>query len=271
MAASDLTSNIIDSVIAVAAVAALFFSAKTLKDSRETSAEARRQAQSTAKLAESAAAQLEQQKQALAATVLPAVIDVGQDLQKIVNGNLALDPDRDISVIEPADSNGQKMVLITIPVRNAGSGPAFMNKARVWVQRKVVTINGKDVAAGDETDASVAQRVLNPGETMQVRATALPNSPGDEVLRGVIDSDANFMLFVRYSDLTGKRRFQSELLIKPFRYPLPSDPTKSGVRYMTLRVRIHECGPDWEPVGKPLAYSGGAEDEDDYVVAGPEW
>lgn len=271
MAAADLTSTIIDSVIAAAAVVALFFSAKTLKDSQETSAEARKQSQHTAMLATSAAALLEQQKQAFAATVQPAVVDVAQDLQKILTGDLSLDPDRDISVIEPVDPSGQKMVLITIPVRNAGSGPAFMNTNRVWVQRTIVTIDGKKVAAGDETDASVAQRVLNPGETMLVRATALPNSAGDKVLRRVVDLEANFVLYVRYSDVTGKR-FQSELLIRAIKYPSVGLPTEIKVRYMPVRVRLYECGADCEPVGKPFAYSGSPDDdEDEYFVTGPDW
>jgi hypothetical protein len=266
----DLTSNIIDSVIAAAAVVALFFSAKTLNDSRRTSKDARDQAESTAKLAKSAADQLEQQRLSLAASIQPAVIDVGQDFQKLITGGPALDPDRDISVIDAVDPGGRKIVLITVPVRNVGSGPAFVSTTRVWVQREVVTgEEGRKVAAGDETDASVTQRVLNAGETMQVRAAALPSTPGEKVLRRLIDLRANFMLYVRYADLAG-RRFQSELLIHAIEYHPAGDPDRSDFRYMPVRVRLHECGPDWKPVGKPFAYSGGPEDEDDYVVTGPE-
>jgi hypothetical protein len=273
MPASDLTTNIIDGVIAAAAVVALFFSIKTLKDSRETSTEARKQAASTVKLAESAAAQLNQQKRALAASIQPAVIDVGQDLLKLGTPGAAFDLDRDISVKEPVDPHGRKLILITVPVRNVGPGPAFINSTRVWVPREVITIDGKEVAAGDEldeTNVTVAQRVLNAGETMHVILSAMPNTPGDEVLRRVIDvvPGASFMLYIRYTDLAGERRIRSELLIQSVESSPDGDPTKTDFRYMPMRIRLHECGPDWEPIGKPFVYSGGPQNEDVYVVTG---
>lgn len=286
MPASDLASNIIDGVIAAAAVVALFFSVLTLRDSQETSKEARKQADSTANLAESAAAQLKEaqkqaestvnlaenaaaqlkhQEQALSASIQPAVIDVGQDLLKLGREGPALDPARDVSVIEQPTSLGP-MIVITVPVRNVGSGPAFINSTRIWVQREITIVDGKKVATGDEIDATVAQRVLNAGEAMHVIATALPTTAADEVLRTVIEDSANFMLYIRYTDLAGERRIRSELLIHAVSYQPGGDPTKTDSRYMPLRIRLHECGLDWEPIGKPFVYSGGIEDRDEYFV-----
>ena len=77
------------------------------------------------------------------------------------------------------------------------------------------------------------------------------------------------MLYIRHTDLAGQRTIQSELLLHAIEYPLVSDPSKTDYRYMPIRIRLHECGPDWKPIGKPFAYSGGPEDEDEYVVTGP--
>ncbi len=76
------------------------------------------------------------------------MIDVGQDLLKLAAEGPAFDPARDISVIDTAHSGGRKMVLITVPVRNVGSGPAFINSTDVWVQREIITIDGKEVCFG---------------------------------------------------------------------------------------------------------------------------
>jgi len=123
--------NIINSVIAGAAVVALLISIKTLRDSQEMAKTARDQIASTAKLADSAVAQLEQQKQALAASIQPAVADVGQDLLRLATRGPALDPARDILARKPVAADGQKTILITVPVRNVGPGPAFIHSTRI--------------------------------------------------------------------------------------------------------------------------------------------
>jgi hypothetical protein len=176
--------------------------------------------------------QLDQDLRALAASVQPLVTDVPLDQYR--QPEVRQLGHHDLGAIVVNQINDSLEILV--PIRNIGSGPAFI---------RVGSIGG---AVGMDVPAIFDREVIAAGELAFAAANVSQEHISYANLQ-LLTTEGTWRLIVQYGDLSGDRKFQSELKIR-------SQPEKP---YYIRQVRIRSLDSEWRTTTAPDIVSGPSE------------
>ena len=216
IASSDWIVNIGTLILAAAAVASAIFAAITLKASDKVLEAATKQATASEQLAEVTSA-------IFVASSLPLLVDVPQ--HRVADGG-----NDHVRELVPIVTRGEDRVMLTIPTRNVGTGPAVIKNV------KFDAIDG----TGPGIRGNTAQKVVPSGETTLI--LTIDSAEHDPALTLATLTTRQFCAIVDYSDYSGERNRRTVLYIFP-----------SDNRHIFIRgVDVHECDAAWNVVGSPV-------------------
>jgi len=127
--ATDVPLDILTAVLAVATLVVAATAIGTLRSSARVLDQATAQTNAAEKMAEA-------ETKALAAAIRPIVTSLPQDqitdVDSVEEGNFRSRFDKHV-VIEKREKGSEKAIRVTVPIRNIGNGPAFLDTATLRV------------------------------------------------------------------------------------------------------------------------------------------
>jgi hypothetical protein len=238
LVATDTVLEVTNIILAVTAlitagtaIAAVLSSMQVTDAAKEQADATATLATATADLAKNADDQLRLAREALEASIRPAITYVPQDPS---HPDSDLGPERQVK----AGLALPGIVFFSVPIRNVGPGPAFIQRAY---------LEGK----GGKTDAYLKHLVLPSGEITQIYGSARPGDSDLLAVAAVVEN--NFKVGVRYTDVNGGQRTQTVIGVARVDW---SRRGHTHIYYQPMSEVTHHCGDDWKPVGAPSSKVG---------------
>jgi hypothetical protein len=205
--------------------------AKAMDESAQATKEAVEAALDQVALAQGS---LEVESQALLASMRPVVVEVPLGLFTHQIERLSYVTNIDDGAVSRS-FNDDGSVLVGIPIRNIGPGPAFVRDAKLSPNPGMVF------------DASVDHLVIPSGERAIIWCEATEHTIGFSALKLGLQS-GSVKAMVRYSDVGGTQRTQSMM---QFRFA----PEEAAADYATgsvEKLELYGCDDHWAPSNVPF-------------------
>jgi hypothetical protein len=181
---------------------------------------------------------LEVESQALLASMRSVVIEVPLDVMTHeIRSNLGTVTIDDGAVWRTFNDDGS--VLVGVPVRNIGPGPAFVRIAHL------------SPSPGMVFDAQADHQVIPPGERAVIRCEVTAQTTGFSALKLALQS-RSLKAMVRYSDISGRQRTQS---VVTFRFAAGSE-TEAFAEGVVEKLDLYGCDEYWSPSDIPFNPAG---------------
>jgi len=182
--------------------------------------------------------QLELERSSLEASIRPVVVDVPVGLY-LGEGGLIGQDRGEISCTFGTDQS----IDLSVPVRNIGSGPAFVRRALLTT------------GPGNVLDAEANRRVIPTGELAKIFIKVRPDFIGHGAVAAAVTSVGALAVALEYSDLGGEQRTQTLVHLYRFR---SADGHSQG-HFLVEQVELFPCDDNWVRQDKPDASSGSAQ------------
>jgi len=247
-AAGWWTSNrvlvILTCVLAVASLGSVIGSlwlARSAKDQADATRETVKTASDQLELGRES---LAQERAALQASIKPLLADVplGVYVSEQQDGFSSIgirmrNPDKGRIWWYRADDNS---IYLDAPIRNIGSGPAFVNAVQVMA------------GPGNVAEALLDHQVIPVGELAKVSATFLPGEPSHGQFLSAFIEGHVLAVGVRYSDSGGSQRIQSVIYFT-FEDTAENPQQRDGA---VTKVEFYECDERWVRMADPYLSTG---------------
>ena len=261
---------LVNVILAAAAVGTAIVGVRTIKSSNKVAKSAEDQARSTDASVKAALQQvelgqktLEQERAALQASIRPLVVDVPSGMYWRENDQemWRFDGKRtdmgEITWIKTLEY--PEVVVLTVPVRNIGPGPAFIKGVQLMSGSEDLStpdgtpifdrwMQGKE-GRGIFSQPFIDHEVIPTGEMARITF-----SVGDPESTGVLTKD--FAVVVKYSDLSGAQRTQTVIRFSTVEPHQPPGETMFRLVGDVLRVELFYATDHWIPDSEPFVSTG---------------
>jgi len=226
---------LIDSILALSSLLAATAALSTIKSSNRVVSATEQQANALALQVDIEVQQLNQAKDVLLTSVRPLLVNVPRHTHSRMAG---INRSNEIDLSEIYWGVNGDSIIIRVPFRNVGTGPAFVH--RVFFSPKVGV-----VMEGTATSGVVPMQELVWATYVFAPGTDFYGLKDELLEKGMID------VGIQYSDLGGIQRLQSVLEIGKGDSKL--------YRFAAKRVRLYKCTDQWVPESEPFVESGDTE------------